>query len=193
MPFFSIIVPVYNTETRLEKCIDSLVNQTFKDIEIILVDDGSTDRSGSICDDYSSKDNRITVIHQENTGQGIARNCGLKVANGEYIAFLDSDDFMDEKSYEIIKEAIDKTDADLCAFGYLQRSESGKVVYQSVVHRNEYSGTEIRNKFIYHFFGDDPADEELSGVSSCMSVYKKSIMDANKIVFLSERNVFSEV
>ena len=83
MPFISIIVPVYNTETRLERCIDSLVNQTFKDIEIILVDDGSTDGSGSICDDYSSKDKRITVIHQKNAGQGMARNSGLKVANGE--------------------------------------------------------------------------------------------------------------
>lgn len=192
MPFFSIIVPIYNTETRLKRCIDSLVNQTFKDIEIILVDDGSTDKSSSICDEYANKDSRIKVIHQKNAGQGIARNSGLKVANGEYIAFLDSDDYMDSNSYGIIKEAIDKTDADLCAFGYCQLSESGKVVYQSIVHKNEYCGKEIKKEFILHFFGDDPVDEELSGVSSCMSVYRKSIVVDNKIRFLSERKVFSE-
>lgn len=192
MPFFSIIVPVYNTENRLERCIDSLINQTLKDIEIILVDDGSTDNSGSICNEYANKDNRIRVIHQKNAGQGIARNSGIKIAQGEFIAFLDSDDYMDACSYEIIKQALDEKNADLCAFGYLQQNQNGKIVYESVVHQNEYCGEDIRKKFLLHFFGDDPTDEELCGVSSCMSVYRKSIIDNNGIAFLSERKVFSE-
>ena len=98
----SIIVPVYNVERYIYKCIDSLVNQTYKNIEIILVDDGSTDNSGKICDEYSQKDNRIKVIHQCNKGVGEARNTGLKAAVGDYIGFVDPDDFVDYKMYELL-------------------------------------------------------------------------------------------
>lgn len=91
-PTISVIVPVYNVEQYLKECVDSILNQTFRDFELILVDDGSTDKSGMICDAYANEDPRIIVFHQQNAGAAAARNRGLDVARGEYIAFVDSDD-----------------------------------------------------------------------------------------------------
>ena len=99
-PKVSIIVPIYNVEKYLRQCLDSIVNQTLKDIEIILVDDGSTDSCPSICDEYASKDKRIIVIHKENAGLGAAYNTGLDIAKGDYIGFVESDDFIELNMYE---------------------------------------------------------------------------------------------
>ena len=93
MPKVSVIIPVYNVEQYLNRCIDSVLNQTYKDFEIILVDDGSTDKSGEICDVYAEKDSRITVIHKENGGLSDARNFGIDAARGDFLTFLDSDDY----------------------------------------------------------------------------------------------------
>ena len=89
----SVIVPVYNTETYLCQCIESIINQTYRDIEVVLVDDGSTDTSGEICDNYALSDHRIKVVHKENGGLSDARNCGMNIATGDYIIFIDSDDY----------------------------------------------------------------------------------------------------
>lgn len=102
MEKLSIIVPVYNVEKYIEKCILSLLNQTYKNLEIILIDDGSTDKSGKICDIYSEKDERIKVIHKNNEGVGKARNTGIKSATGKYITFVDPDDWVDVEAYENI-------------------------------------------------------------------------------------------
>ncbi len=99
-PLISIIVPVYNTEKYLDRCIQSIVNQTYKNLEIILVDDGSTDKSAEICDNYASIDDRIRVIHKKNGGSSSARNAGLDACNGEYIGFIDSDDYISLDMYE---------------------------------------------------------------------------------------------
>lgn len=104
MPIVSVIVPVYNTEQYLPQCIDSILTQTFTDFELILVNDGSTDNSGAICDEYAQKDNRIIVIHKENEGQSSARNVGLKIKKGEFITFVDSDDYYLESN--TIKDSI---------------------------------------------------------------------------------------
>ena len=99
-PSLSIVVPVYNTEKYLKQCVDSLTSQTLNEIEIILVDDGSTDGSGAICDEYAAKDSRIKVIHKENGGLGFARNSGLEMAQGEFVGFVDSDDWVDLDFFE---------------------------------------------------------------------------------------------
>ena len=114
----SVIIPVYNVEKYLEKCINSVLSQTYRDLEIILVDDESTDKSGEICDKYKSIDNRIKVIHKKNGGLSDARNCGLDIANGEYIAFLDSDDWINKDLYKILYETLIKYNADMsiCKF-----------------------------------------------------------------------------
>lgn len=109
----SIIVPIYNAQNHLKKCIESIINQTEKDIEIILIDDGSTDDSLKICNEYQRKDFRINVIHQNNSGVSIARNQGIKIAKGEYIGFVDSDDWIDLDMFKRLLEEAKKTDADI--------------------------------------------------------------------------------
>lgn len=113
-PKISIIVPVYNAEKYLPQCIDSILNQELKEIEVILVNDGSIDKSGDICDKYSQKDNRVRVIHTENQGVSSARNKGLKIAVGEYITFVDADDWVDSDIYIDALKLIDKTGSDIC-------------------------------------------------------------------------------
>ena len=111
MPKISIIIPVYNTEKYLPKCIDSVINQTFSNIEIICINDGSTDKSLEILNDYEQKDNRIIVLSQENSKQGTARNRGLEIAKGEYIVFLDSDDWLDLNYLEEMLNSIEQSDS----------------------------------------------------------------------------------
>ena len=104
MPSISIIVPVYKVEKYLDRCVESLVRQTFDDIEIILVDDGSPDKSGKMCDEWEKKDERIRVIHKKNGGLSEARNYGIEAARGDYVAFIDSDDWIDDDMMEILSD-----------------------------------------------------------------------------------------
>lgn len=115
----SITMPVYNVEKYLKKAIDSVLQQTYQDWELILVDDGSTDNSGRICDDYCRQDQRIHVIHKLNGGLVSARECAIKEAKGEYVCFLDSDDWVEPDMYEQMIAALEKTGADLCVGGYV--------------------------------------------------------------------------
>lgn len=114
----SIIVPIYKVEKYLPKCIESLLNQTYRDIQIILIDDGSPDNSGKICDRYSAKDSRIKVIHQANSGVSSARNTGLDIALGNYIGFCDPDDFVAPDMYQKMVEAMEREKVDLVVCGY---------------------------------------------------------------------------
>ena len=124
----SIIVPVYKVENYLSNCIESLIGQTLKDIEIILVDDGSPDNSGKICDQYAEKDNRITVVHKTNGGVSAARNDGLKKANGDWVIFCDSDDWMDLLACEILYEAGELSQSDI-VIGDVYLANKNKVEY----------------------------------------------------------------
>lgn len=135
MPKLSIIVPVYNVEKYLCKCIDSILNQTFKDFELILVDDGSTDRCGVICDDYAKKDYRVKVIHKKNGGLSSARNTGLDVAKGQYIGFVDSDDYIDIRMYEImLNHSIEhESDIVICDFRYVKEDDN---IEKSILRQN---------------------------------------------------------
>lgn len=123
----SIVVPVYNVENYLSQCIESLLVQTHSNVEIILVDDGSTDGSGAICDSFAAQDNRISVIHQENGGLSAARNAGIKAAAGSYIGFIDSDDFADKDMFAALLEAAVHNHADVAACGRYITDDEGNV------------------------------------------------------------------
>ncbi|MDA3769093.1 glycosyltransferase family 2 protein [Streptococcus thermophilus] len=138
MEKISVIVPVYNVESYLERCINSLLNQTYSNLEIILIDDGSTDRSGQICDQYKNRD-EFVVIHKENAGLGMARNTGLDVATGKYIIFVDSDDYIDNNMIQSLYEEIQKTSSDTCIGGF-------KRVYAN---HSDVFKTELPKKRIY--------------------------------------------
>lgn len=113
----TVVVPIYNVEKYLDKCIQSIINQTYRNLEIILVDDGSKDSSFMICDKYQTEDDRIQVIHKENGGLSDARNIGIDIAHGQYIMFIDSDDFIDLKMIEILYENLKQTDSDISLCG----------------------------------------------------------------------------
>ena len=123
MKKISIIVPVYQAEKYISKCIESIVNQTYKNLEIILVDDGSTDRSGEICDEYGKKDNRIVVVHNKNKGVSVARNCGLDIATGDYITFVDSDDYIDLQMYSEMMKVVEKYSCDVVYSGSVVKTQ----------------------------------------------------------------------
>lgn len=116
----SLIIPVYNVKEYVSKCIESVISQTYKNLEIIIVDDGSTDGSGTICDYYKSIDKRIVVIHKENGGLSSARNSGLKIASGQYIGFIDSDDYIDSTMYEILINSLSNNKADIVCCDYFE-------------------------------------------------------------------------
>lgn len=121
MALVSVIVPVYNVENYMRKCIDSILNQTYKNLEIILVDDGATDESGVICDEYALIDHRIKVLHKENGGLASARNAGVKVATGEYISYVDSDDWIESEFIETLLKCCEDNNAQMSICRYSER------------------------------------------------------------------------
>ena len=134
----SVIIPVYNVEKYLRECVDSVIGQTYKNLEIILVNDGSTDSSGKICDEYVDKDERVTVIHKKNEGPSKTRNAGLKNASGEYIYFLDSDDYIVDNAIENLVMTAESNQADLVFFDAVSFSDDGSEVNQGYTVKGTY-------------------------------------------------------
>lgn len=122
----TVIVPVYNVEKYLQRCISSIIAQTYENLEIFLIDDGSTDSSGDICDEYAQQDGRITVVHKENAGQAIARNIALDRASGDWIAFLDSDDWIEPDMYKTLLQLAKQTDSDIATCKIKKHLDNGE-------------------------------------------------------------------
>jgi len=133
----SVIIPIYNVEKYLRECINSVVSQTYRNIEIILVDDGSTDHSPQICDEYQLKDTRIKVIHQKNQGVSVARNIGLNYSRGKYIFWIDSDDYISKECIESLYELLRKENVDMSICNYIQGSDRNYIFK----HENSYIET----------------------------------------------------
>ena len=158
-PLVSIIIPVYQVEKYLEKCIASVVNQTYQNLEIILIDDGSPDNCPAICDVWKARDQRITVIHQQNGGLSVARNEGLKIATGEFIGFVDSDDWIEPEMYELLLTALLEADADIAVCNCQVENERGVVaqINSRDPERKIYSSEEALKRllkvqgFIYNY------------------------------------------
>ena len=143
----SIIVPVYNVEKYIRKCLDSILNQTFKEFELILVNDGSIDNSGKICDEYALKDKRIKVIHKKNGGLSSARNAGLDVVRGEYIGFVDSDDWIEPNMYELLYKVAKFKNADIVACNYSQFKEKNKLLKKDGIYLNKIEEIELEKLY----------------------------------------------
>lgn len=152
-PLLSVIIPVYKVEKYLRRCLDSIVNQTYKNLEIILVDDGSPDNSGKICDEYAQKDKRIKVIHQKNKGLSGARNTGTEIARGEYVAYVDSDDWLDINMYEelILKLQQYQLDMVRCA-AYASDGDVNELIAPKKCYKNKiFCDNEIMNRYFDEF------------------------------------------
>jgi glycosyltransferase involved in cell wall biosynthesis len=173
----SVVVPIYQVEDFLVKCIESIRNQTYKNLEIILVNDGSTDKCGEICEDYALKDNRIKVIHKENGGLSDARNAGLKVAKGDYVAFVDSDDYIEKNSYEVlIKEAIENNLDIVAANALLIKNnvESSPLMKKKSFNNEVMSGTDYMCQSI---------QQNSFHVCAWLNLYKRSLLIDNALYF----------
>lgn len=182
----SVIVPVYNVENYLDRCMESIVNQTYKNLEIILVDDGSPDRCPEKCEEWAKRDSRIKVVHKKNAGLGLARNSGLEVATGEYVAFVDSDDWLEPDMYkELMHEAIEH-DLDCVYCGFRQQLPSQNFVDyvdMSGVTFRDGEVSELSRRFVLDF------SHEPLHFSVWHGVYRLKLIDFK---FVSEREYMSE-
>ena len=192
----SIIVPIYNTSKYLKKCIDSLISQTLKNIEIILVDDGSTDDSGVICDLYA-KDNRVLILHNNNKGPSASRNDGIKYAKGEYCMFVDSDDWLELDACEKMYTYGKRTSSDLVIGSHVNESTAGSTVRYIFPETHEFVGQDYYNNILVHTLGlvgrniKNPAKlDKLTPVWS--RLYRTSIIKNNNIEFIELKKLPSE-
>ena len=173
MPKATVIVPVYNVEDYLEKCVNSILAQTLKDFELLLVDDGSTDGSGALCDQLAQRDPRIRVIHQENQGLGGARNTGIAQAQGEWLLLVDSDDWIEPTTLERTVDAGETCSAQLVMFGYRAVNEEGRVVQTFVEETPKGQALTLA----------DRTDLLLTAPSACLRLYRRDLLERTEIRF----------
>lgn len=198
-PKVSIVVPVYNTEKYLNQCVESILAQTLREIEVILVDDGSQAACAELCDKLAEKDARVKVIHKINGGAGLARNTGLEVAHGEYVGFVDSDDYIKPTMYETLYVSAVKYDADLvvsgvCFVGGNTFSQSGDYSEKQYFEEDTVFEGEGMKQLILGVVGAKPQEREDSryGVSVCKNLFRRELLSRENIAFVSERKIISE-
>ena len=184
----TVIVPIYNTEKYLDRCVESIVNQTYRKLEIILIDDGSTDNSPQMCDQWAEKDERIRVIHQSNVGAGMSRNVGIEAAKGEYICFVDSDDYIDVTMIEAVTLEAQEKNADLVLFGHFVSDINGTTITKDMPCFSEemYIGRSVRQKFLPCFIYPNSVHSLWS------ALFSREKIEKAQWKIPSERDVYSE-
>lgn len=188
----SIIVPVYNAGKYLNACLESIKNQTYKEIEVILINDGSTDASLSICQEYSKRDSRFIVVNKDNEGVSETRNRGIKIATGEFIMFLDADDWIEENTCEILYNQIRKNDAEMVFCNYIMEYENGRKNVNFNSETKVITGEEIKKDIILPLIEEE--DKNLVHTRAAFrgpwgKLFKKSIIDEKKIRFNKELSI----
>lgn len=194
IPKISVIVPCYGVEKYLNRCMESLLNQKLKDIEIILVDDGSPDHVPAMCDEYANRDSRVKVIHKGNGGLGFARNSGLEQATGEYVAFVDSDDYVDIDMYHLLYDKAISNDVDAVFCGFKMESLNGNWIDSKEVDSiTELTGASLTD-FMLDMVASAPKqpNERRYYMSVWHAIYRREIIEENNLRFMSERYIASE-
>lgn len=197
-PLISIVVPIYNVEEYLAKCLDSIVNQTYKNLEIICINDGSTDRSGEILDEYASRDSRIVNLHHTNVGLSETRNKGIKIANGDYMMFVDSDDWIGLTTCEVALSKITEYNSDVVLFPYVREyaeESKKKIIFtEEMIVFDHYE-----SKYKLHRSMLGPLEEELrypenmdSLVTAWGKLYKANIIKSNDLRFIDTKEIGTE-
>lgn len=190
----SVIVPVYNVERYLEQCVRSILGQSYPVLEVLLVDDGSTDGSGELCDRLSSKNNRVRTVHKENAGLGFARNTGLDNLRPEttHVMFVDSDDWLEPGMVATFARAIEDTGADCVLGGFTKRDGEGIPQFEFKLEDAVWEGDELSTGFVPRVCGSAPEASDSIPMSACSSLFKKTNIDEHSLRFPSEREVISE-
>lgn len=187
-PLVSVIIPIYNVEAYLDRCIRSVAEQTYSNLQIILVDDGSTDGCPTICDGWAAADSRITAIHKENAGLGEARNSGIEAADGRYAFFVDSDDYVDAATVEKCVNAAEKNGAEVVLFGSSNVYDDGRISVNAITpDRLVYEGADVPDLLAGLF-----TYQMGFGVSACMKMFDLQLLKREGIRFKSEREIISE-
>ena len=182
----SVIVPVYNSEKYLTQCIESLIEQTYDNIEIIIVNDGSTDNSGMICKDFEERDNRVKVFNIPNSGVSTARNIGIEKSKGDYITFVDSDDWVDRNMIEFAVEKITVDNSDIVMWSYLKAFKNEELKLPLVSNKDmEFSSDKslLYYKSIDSMYGQDKSVQSVSAGTTWCKLYKKSIIENHNLRF----------
>lgn len=182
MPKVSVVVPVYNAMPFLPFCIDSILAQTFPDLEIILVDDGSTDGSPSLCDKYAAKDTRIICIHQKNTGAAAARNTGLSLATGEFITFVDSDDWIDPDMYETMVMVAEKRNCDLVICDCLKEYRNTRQIYTHDLPGGFYDREAMVSRYFPQLLMPDTMEYPVT-ISNCLLLIRRKLIEKHGLSF----------
>lgn len=191
-PLVSVIVPVYNVEKYLDECVKSILAQSYKNLEIILVDDGSPDGCPEMCDNYQALDPRVRVIHKNNGGLGFARNSGLDIATGDYVVFVDSDDYLDSDAIEDLVTAAINNHAQLVKDGFRKRDDVGNTLYVRSYVGGVFKGKDIDTLFSPRLLGSSPSMSDSIEMSVWATLYDRSIIEQIHLRFDSERMVVSE-
>lgn len=193
-PKVSVVLPIYKVEKYLDRCMQSLLNQTLKDIEIIMVDDGSPDNCPAMCDQYAKEDCRVKVIHKQNAGLGFARNSGLEIATGDYIAFVDSDDFVSVTAYETLFKVALEENADFVMCGHKRIRNDVCISKRKDVDRKIVISAPDCYNVLGGMVGIDPDSKYLysHNYSACFGIYKTSLFTEERVRFCSERDLISE-
>lgn len=193
-PYVTVVIPIYNVEKYLEKCINSVQNQTLKNIEIILIDDESPDNCPDICDQMAMVDSRIRVIHKKNAGLGFARNSGIEVAQGKYIAFIDADDYIETNMMEELYKLASSINADaVISGGFIYEYPNGKSLIKQDVKEDVLFEGDITELPLF-MMGADPSlpVDYIYEMSACRGIYNLELLKQHNIYFLSEREFISE-
>ena len=188
----SIVVPVFNTEQYIYRCVNSILEQTYKNIEIILIDDGSRDGSGIICDQLAEANDTITVIHKKNEGLGVARNTGIKNASGKYITFIDSDDYISVDHINNLINALVINKADACYGGHTKVNGNDEVRYLNALSGESFEGDALIKEIIPRMCGQTGSRDDCIQMSVCMAMYSLDLIRREGIRFVSERQFVSE-
>ena len=192
----SIVVPVYNVENFLDRCVQSIVSQTYPFLEILLIDDGSTDACRRLCDDWAEKDSRIRVIHKNNAGLGMARNTGLEHATGKYVLFVDSDDYILPHTVEKAFTLAEETEAEIVLYGMNRISRKGTMVSQMIPKSDSllFEGDAVLNTVLPALLSAHAHTPVLSNIpgSACSCLYTMELIRRTDWRFVSEREIISE-
>lgn len=187
----SVVVPVYNVERYLKRCIDSIINQTYRNLEIILVNDGSTDDSQLICESYLEKDFRINLVNKINAGLGMARNTGIENATGEIILFIDGDDYIDHNMVEILYKEMLETKSDTCVGGFTRAYPDKLEPQPNPIAPSVFEGEAVTKELLVRMMGNSQKNDYIE-MSACKVLFSMKLIEENHIRFRSEREFISE-
>lgn len=191
-PLVSVIVPVYNVEKYLQQCVESLLNQTYSKIEILLIDDGSKDNSGQICDIFAERYKKVMTLHKQNSGLGLTRNYGLKRINGDYVTFVDSDDYLQQDVIQNLVDGLEDGKNDTVIGGFTKVTDAGKKLYIESYPEEVINQGKVYSHLFNRMLGSSPCGHDSLKPSVWNALYSVDLIRKYDLQFVSERKLISE-